>query len=377
MSDKFKKVFAPAAWVFYLIIGVEILYMISPFALYYYSTYGPSLNFLHNSPATAWLTGFFLPHFAETSSSILNLVHLTGEILMFAGFTFFFIGAGQIYYYKFAKKGAVTGGIYKFVRHPQYVAFAITGIGLFFIWPRFTVLIMFVSMLFVYYWLARKEEKECEEKFGESYRSYKAGTAMFIPGIKLSENGSLMPKSGMARTVAFLSLYLVVLITAIGLAFGLRNLSISKVSTTYSGDSATISVVPLREQEMEEILQIAYVDPKVQQRLKQAATEANKTYLNYVVPQEWYLPDVPIEKIPEGFHGHHQPDDYNRNHYKVLITKAKLRTTKPVKGPDIIKNTIGREPIILVKIDRASNQVTGIETPPPHVRWGDIPTPLF
>jgi len=30
----------PVAWLFYLVIGFEILYMISPFALYYYATYG-------------------------------------------------------------------------------------------------------------------------------------------------------------------------------------------------------------------------------------------------------------------------------------------------------------------------------------------------
>ena len=88
---------------------------------------------------------------------------------MFVGIAFFFIGAGQIYFNKFTKRGAVSGGIYKVIRHPQYVALAIMGLGLLMVWPRFTVLIMFVSMLFVYYWLASKEEQECEEKFGQSY----------------------------------------------------------------------------------------------------------------------------------------------------------------------------------------------------------------
>ena len=151
MSDKFKKIFTPTAWLFYLIIGIEILYMISPFAVYYYSTFGPSLNFLHNSPTTAWLTSFFLPHYVETSSVILNRVHASGGVLIVVGFAFFFIGAGQIYFYKFTKRGAVTRGIYKVIRHPQYVALAIMGLGLLMVWPRFTVLIMFVSILFVYY----------------------------------------------------------------------------------------------------------------------------------------------------------------------------------------------------------------------------------
>ncbi|MFQ5771147.1 MAG: methyltransferase family protein [bacterium] len=174
MSNKIKKAFVPAAWLFYLIIGIEIIYMISPFAIYYYSTYGPSLNFLHTLPQTAWLSGFFLPHYVNTSSFLLNSYQIVGWILVLVGFLFFLIGAGQIYYCKFTKKGAVTGGIYKFIRHPQYVAFAVMGFGLLLAWPRFTVLIMYVTMLFVYFFLAKKEEKECEEKFGESYKTHQA-----------------------------------------------------------------------------------------------------------------------------------------------------------------------------------------------------------
>ena len=59
MSKNTKKPYL-AAWIFYLIIAFEIVYMISPFAIYYYSVYGPSLNVFHSNPYTAWLSGFFL-----------------------------------------------------------------------------------------------------------------------------------------------------------------------------------------------------------------------------------------------------------------------------------------------------------------------------
>src|SRR5918992_3958554 len=61
-----------AAWLFYAIFVLEILFMISPAALYFYSVYGPALNFLDASPATAWLTQFFLPHISTTASPVLN-----------------------------------------------------------------------------------------------------------------------------------------------------------------------------------------------------------------------------------------------------------------------------------------------------------------
>ena len=92
MSKKINRSLTPLAWTAYLLIGVEILYMISPFALYYYGTYGPSLNFLHQWPATAWLTGFFLPHYVQTSSSILNALHGFGGVLFVAGLGMFLVG---------------------------------------------------------------------------------------------------------------------------------------------------------------------------------------------------------------------------------------------------------------------------------------------
>jgi hypothetical protein len=61
-----------AIWVFYLLIAFEIIYMISPFGIYYYSVYGRGLNFLNDHSSTAWLSSFFLPHIVKTSSLVLN-----------------------------------------------------------------------------------------------------------------------------------------------------------------------------------------------------------------------------------------------------------------------------------------------------------------
>jgi len=168
-----------------------------------------------------------------------------------------------------------------------------------------------------------------------------------------------------------------VLSVSVGAAFGLRAYSISKLAIHYSENSATISADFLNEKVVRTILEIALADPGVQGRLHEAANGSVDTYLNYIVPSEWYLPDVPLEKIPEGFHGHHQPEDYDRNLYKVLITKAKLTTDRVVRGSDIIKKTFGRKPLLVARVDKAEGRIIGIETPPPHVRWGDIPTPLF
>jgi protein-S-isoprenylcysteine O-methyltransferase Ste14 len=378
MSTKAKIGFVPVAWLLNLIIVFEIIYMISPFAIYYYSSYGPALNFLHNWPQTAWLSGFFLPHFAETSSWLLNALPIIGWVLVITGLIFFLIGAGQIYYAKFAKKGEVTGGLYKFIRHPQYAAFAVMGLGLLFAWPRFTVLLMYVTMLFVYYFLARHEERECEEKFGEEYRAYKANTAMFIPGSFsfLDKLPSLL-KSGWQRTTAIVVLYFVVIALTASAGMGIRKYALSKISTHYSQDAAVIAVAAMSEAEIKESMRIAFGDQQVQRQITAAGYAGGEKLLIHIVPLNWYLADLPLEEIPPEIHGHHQPKPFDRNQYKILFTKAKLFGKGEITGNEIITKTFAREPIVVAKINMAKGEVVAVETPPAHVLWGDIRTPLF
>jgi protein-S-isoprenylcysteine O-methyltransferase Ste14 len=139
------KVVRTSVVIFYLLIGLEIIIMISPFAAYFYAGYGPLLNVLYAFPATAWLTGFFLPHAVVSKSSVLNFVNGMGRTLFSLGILAFLIGAFQVYSAKFRRKGVVTGILYRWIRHPQYLFLAIAGLGLLLFWPRFFILILYVS----------------------------------------------------------------------------------------------------------------------------------------------------------------------------------------------------------------------------------------
>ncbi|HHO49245.1 MAG TPA: hypothetical protein ENN06_12485 [Desulfobacteraceae bacterium] len=141
----------------YGLIGIEIIIMISPFALYFYSVYAPILNFLGSSPLTSWTTEFFLPHMVFMQDPfILALSYL--QVLLVLGLILFFTAAVPLYWGRFTGKGVVTFSFYSRIRHPQYLFLAISGFGLLLYWPRFIVLIFFVTMLYVYYLLARNEE---------------------------------------------------------------------------------------------------------------------------------------------------------------------------------------------------------------------------
>ena len=148
-------------WLLYCLIVFEILFMISPFALYYYSLYAIPLNGLQELAGLAWLTLHILPHFSYHDSVLGNVLILISWPLILAGATLFLVGFVQIYWSKLTRKDSVTVGLYRYIRHPQYVALALVGLGTTVFWSRFLVLIAFSSMLYIYYFLAVYEERIC------------------------------------------------------------------------------------------------------------------------------------------------------------------------------------------------------------------------
>ncbi len=358
----------PAAWVLYVAIVLEILFMISPFALYYYSAYGPSLNVLHGSAWTAWLTDFFLPHFSQTSSPILNSLLAAGGSLIAVGLLLFSVGFVQVYWTKFRHPQAVIGGLYRFVRHPQYLALAILGLGTLLLWPRFLVLIGYVTMLFLYGFLARVEERQCLAKYGQIYREYLERTGMFLPGRLFRR----LPGIGPA---AALGLYAGTLALALAVAFWLRDYSLSQVASHYEDRMAVLSPARLTAAELEGAVRIALGGPEVRAALD--ASGPGAPLIVYVLPVEWQLPDLPIQLEGQGSRrGHVHPPDFDRDRYKVLFTRA--RTHHPgSRGREIVERAYGRDPLVVARVDLGEERITAVETPPPHVLWGDIPTPLF
>ncbi len=372
MTDA-KRLFTPAIWGFYLLIVFEILYMISPFALYFYSTYGPVLNVWHQSAATAWLTTFFLPHFSHTTNPILNVLPLVGRAAIFVGIATFVIGFIQIYGAKLLRRSEVTGGLYRFVRHPQYAALAVLGLGTTLVWPRFLVLLAYVTMLFLYVFLARWEEELCIAKFGDGYRDYAARTGMFFPRVLYRGGGPWLPAAGAPRVFANIGLYVALMLITVALGRGVQAYALTQVSASFSDDVAILSPAVLSEQELAAAHRVALGDATVQQALRDAGPDAR--LLVYVVPREWSLADLPMDREHRPG-GHHVPADFDRRYYKVLFTKVRTHAAH-TRGAEIVTRAYGREPLILAHVDVERGTVTATETPPVHVRWGDIPTPMF
>ena len=155
-----------------LFVILEPIWMLLPFAGFLYGSV-LQIQTLNRNPSTSWLTHFVFP--------VLTLGWV-GPILVVGGLLVFCIGAGQIYWAKFRRSGIVTGGLYRFVRHPQYIALTMFGLGLLLAWGRAIMFIAFFAMMFLYYYLTKSEERTCVRLFGDEYRQYRERTSFIFPG---------------------------------------------------------------------------------------------------------------------------------------------------------------------------------------------------
>ncbi len=100
-----------------------------------------------------------------------NIMFLLGIVIIALSWRKIYRGQGQF----------VRDGLYKYVRHPQYLGIYLMLIGMLIQWPTLVTLIMFPVLLVTYYRLAKKEEKSMLEEFGEEYQIYIESTPAFIP----------------------------------------------------------------------------------------------------------------------------------------------------------------------------------------------------
>lgn len=150
-----------------------------PLSIYFLSgwlsKYYPGINFYSHESGHLLHTLLGLkgdPHF--------DPFHIASNILIFIGFMMIVFAWNTLYKAQRHHKLAVTG-LYAKVRHPQYDGFIIIMVGFLLQWPTILTLIMFPILVYVYIRLARSEEKQVAEKFGEEYKRYTEATPAFIP----------------------------------------------------------------------------------------------------------------------------------------------------------------------------------------------------
>ena len=118
------------------------------------------------------------------------LVMVVSTGLLVLGFTLLALGWKEVYQ---GLGELVTTGLYGRMRHPQYLGLILIIIAFLIQWPTLLTLLLAPFLIVRYILLAREEEWELEEKFGEDFRRYKESVPGFIPSLTQHGRSSKVP----------------------------------------------------------------------------------------------------------------------------------------------------------------------------------------
>ena len=290
-----ERIAARGGIIVFFIIAFEVMIMISPFAFFFYSVFNPFLHWLDNYTATRWLTAFFLPHMILPPTLFLKAIRIVGSVLFVVGCVTFIICALQVYLGKIFKWGIAQKGLYKYVRHPQYLALGLWGIGMAILWARFLVLTSLSIMFILYYLLAKDEERRMLSLYGEGYRSYMNGSGMFIP--RCVETYLLLPFRPIRQnTLRYASIIFSIIVVVIGSGFLLRSITLHSIGLSRAGN---ITIVPILPEDVE-------MGKMVLGKMGANGLEfidSGKDYLAYLIPGDYIMQGM-IANTGDEFHLH-------------------------------------------------------------------------
>lgn len=108
------------------------------------------------------------------------LVMVVSSGLILLGFILLAVGWKEVY----RGEGAlVTDGLYSQLRHPQYLGLILIVVAFLIMWPTLLTLLLAPFLIARYFLLAKEEDRELEEKFGEELKQYKERTPGFVPSL--------------------------------------------------------------------------------------------------------------------------------------------------------------------------------------------------
>lgn len=406
----------------FLLMGLEVMIMISPFAFFFYSIFSPIFNFLNHYPATAWLTAFFLPHMILPPTFILRAVRIAGSVLFVAGAATFLICASQVYLGKIFKWGIARHGVYRIIRHPQYLALALWGTGMVILWPRFIVLVSFSVMLVLYYYLAKDEERRMLVKYGESYAEYMSTTGMFLP--QFIERLVPAPLHALANSPwRHMVFPITTLILVVGAGFLCREFTLRSLSFETAGNISLVSILP-EDQTLETALAHSIVAGQSDTAL--TFLEPDKNYLGYVMPPDYIMQGMiantgseyhlfkqhntaalitdwvlhPFEHLrrspaahmakmhnvdPAVARRHHCPlglDDATLDcskcpYRRVIIVEVDGKAKGHLSGNEALSVNVARVPVAFLDINATTGEIVNSKQVEASTAWTGVPTPAI
>jgi protein-S-isoprenylcysteine O-methyltransferase Ste14 len=391
--------------------ALEVVFMASPFAGLFYAgiQFEPMLAFLSQSPLTAWLDGFFLNHSVVTTSWLLEWQREIGKLLFALGLWGFVISACQVYGNKILGRGVAKGFLYRVSRHPQYLCLSIAGWGLLTIWPRFLLLGLWVTMLFLYAGLARFEEHRMEERFGSDYRSFADTRSAFLPGSPVrrlfeATFGRLRP-----RAVGWLVAYAASLALAFSLAVTSRAYTRSHTATLEDpgNQEVVIGVWPKSDAWLEKAVGAARSNELVAERLEK---REDVPIVTTILPSDYGMNDMYFKLAPQsgahlrveslslarivnramlwltptsGFTWGAEPwlgidPDKSYEPVRVVFSQARKPYKSGLQLDEALDPSVRLRPLVIAHVQPDTGNVVQVQFPLPQNGWGpNVIMPVF
>jgi len=407
--------------VLFFVVALEVMIMISPFAFFFYSVFNPVFHWLGRYPATRWLTDFFLPHMILPPTVLLQTIRVAGSVLFVIGCLAFVGSALQVYLGKIFRWGVADKGLYRYIRHPQYLSLGVSGVGMSILWPRFLVLATLSIMFILYYWLARDEERRMLSRHKDSYARFTESRGMFLPKAiegRLSRLGRFLPKSALAPVGACV----LTVVTVVAAGFLCREITVRSLPLVSSGNVTVVPILP------EDALTSAKaLDGIIRNHSagKQDYMSDGKDYLGYVMPADYIMQGMiadtggdthlfkqhhtaalitdwvlhPFEHLrrpasaamakmhnvdPRTARRHHCPLgiddptlDCGRCPYRRVILVEIDHAGGHASGEALFALASTRVPVAAIDIDTRTGEVVDVIKVGKATAWGDVPTPTI
>jgi len=403
----------------FLVMALEVMIMISPFAFFFYSVFSPLFNFLEQHTATSWATRFFLPHMILPPTPFLQAVRVLGSVCFVLGFLAFTICALQVYLGKIFKWGIADRGIYRYIRHPQYLSLAIWGAGMAILWPRFIVLASLSLMLILYYFLAQDEERRMLNRYGASYEQYMQRTGRFFP--KLVERPFAWGTGRISPALTYLGVPALIVTLVMGTGVLLREITLNSLPFATKGNLTLVPILP-EDGHLE-----GRVINGIQAGVQTGAVsfvKSDKSYLGYVMPPDYIMQGM-IADTGQSFHLHKQhhtvalivdwvlhpfahlrrppavqmaaehgadPKVARRHHCplgidrtdlscdscpyrRVILVEVTSGAGEPLSGSGLLARGVTRRPAGFVDLDANTGQIIRATPVAPGTAWRKVPTP--
>jgi len=406
----------------FFIMAFEVMIMISPFAFFFYSVFNPIFKWLDHYTATSWLTSFFLPHMVLPPTLFLKVIRVLGSAFFIIGSFTFMICALQVYLGKIFKWGVADKALYKYIRHPQYLALGIWGIGMGILWPRFIVLTSLSLMFILYIFLAKDEEKRMLKHYGETYKAYMSNTGMFFPRAmegSLSFMKPIIPKGSMKYPVVSA----LIIILVIGTGFALREITLHSLYFESKNNITILSMLP-EDNKLDAVALGSIIKNNTNSTLN--ILDKNKNYLGYLMPgdyvmqgmiantgddfhlfkqhntimmiAEWVLhpfqhlrssPSLHMAKMhgvdPAIARRHHCPlgindpsMDCNTCPYRrVIIDEVSNKEGVHLAGKGLLSFDTTRVPVAFIDINTKTGEIVNAKKVEKATAWADVPTPAI